>query len=330
MRPKFTALILSAAATIGGGALGQQQQQQQQQQHRGLQPDEDEPPADAVDSPWPTYSPTSAAGAGATGMPMPTSPPSPTAVVAAASTDGPTGPARGGVCPDDLVRSTSLHDGILTFGYAIVASPSSSSPGGDILCARLERSDDVEGYIGFGISTNGTMDGGVGIIGLPGDGTVMKYAMSGDRSVELMSDERQTLMGTSITQEDGVTIMEFTKYLREDGENAILANGENTFLYALGAINELLYHSSGRGSFVLDFGTTLPTETTSAMETSSSTEAEGKHYLSCFLYADVGFYLFSDIFETNSERSCQRYTFDLRLHRVHQMFSRYHQRKPTT
>jgi hypothetical protein len=135
------------------------------------------------------------------------------------------------------------------------------------------------------------MDGGMGIIGLPGDGTVMKYVMSGDRSVELMSDERQTLMGTSITQEDGVTIMEFTKYLREDGENAILANGENTFLYALGAINELLYHSSGRGSFVLDFGTTLPTETTTAMETASSTEAEGKH-LSCFLYADVGLYTY--------------------------------------
>jgi hypothetical protein len=263
-------------------------------------------------------------------MPMPTPPPTPTAVVAvAASTDGSTRPTTwGGVCPDELVQYTSLHDGILTFEYAIVASQASSSPDGDILCARLERSDDVEGYIGFGISTNGTMDGGMGIIGLPGDGTVMKYVMSGDRSVELMSDERQTLMGTSITQEDGVTIMEFTKYLREDGENAILANGENTFLYALGAINELLYHSSGRGSFVLDFGTTLPTETTTAMETASSTEAEGKH-LSCFLYADVGLYLFSDIFDTNSERSCQRNTFDLHLHRVHQMFSRYHQRKPT-
>jgi hypothetical protein len=210
-------------------------------------------------------------------MPMPTSPPSPTVVVVVASTDGSTRPTRGGVCPDELVQSTTLHEGILTFAYAIVASPSSSSDG-DILCARLERSDDVEGYIGFGISTNGTMDGGMGIIGLPGDGTVMKYVLSGDRSVELMSDERQTLMGTSITQEDGVTVMEFTKYLREDGEEnaAILANGENTFLYALGAINELLYHSSGRGSFVLDFGTTLITETTTSMETASSTEAEGK------------------------------------------------------
>jgi hypothetical protein len=154
-------------------------------------------------------------------------------------------------------------------------------PGKNILCARLERSN-IEGYIGFGISPAGTMDGGMAIIGLPGNGTVMKYNLSGDRSVELMSDKKQTLMDASITQEDGVTIMEFGKFLREVGENAILANGENTFLYALGAINELLYHSSGRGSFVLDFGTTLSTETTTSTEATSSTEAKGKH-LSCFL-----------------------------------------------
>jgi hypothetical protein len=268
MRPEFTSLFFSAAAIIGG-ALGQKQQ------HRVLQPEE---------SPWPTYSPTSAARADATGIP--TVSPRPTVVTTKSSR-----PTWGG-CPDELVQSTTLHDGILTFKYAIVVSP--SSPDEDLICARLERSD-VEGYIGFGISTNGTMNGGMGIIGLPGDGTVMKYNLSGDRSVELMSDEKQTLMDTSISQEDGVTIMEFTKYLREDGENVILANGENTFVYALGAINELLYHSSGRGSFVLDFVTALSTETTTSTDAISSTEAEGKHF-SC---AYVGLYLFSDIFDTN-------------------------------
>jgi hypothetical protein len=109
------------------------------------------------------------------------------------------------------------------------------------------------------------MDGAVGIIGLPDGGTVMKYDLSGDRSVEVMTDDRQTLMSASITTrtEDGMTIMEFAKYLIEDGENEILANGANTFLYALGGEDggdDLSYHAD-RGSFVLDFETPAIIET---------------------------------------------------------------------
>jgi hypothetical protein len=59
MRHEFTALFLSAAVIIGG-ALGQEQQDR-----RGLQTDK----LVDVDSPWPTYLPTSAARADVTGMP---------------------------------------------------------------------------------------------------------------------------------------------------------------------------------------------------------------------------------------------------------------------
>ena len=257
MKPT-TALFFMAFAIIGG-ALAQRQQYRELQQ-------EDE------DSPWPTYSPTYAAAAESTGGPT-TAP-----TGGAATTDDGPKDAWGGSCPEELSRSMTLAvpfaqspdaGGTLAFKYAVVASP--SSPDGDVLCARLERADAVGGYIGFGISPGGTMDGAVGIIGLPGDGgTVMKYNLSGDRSVELMTDDRQTLMGATITQEDGMTIMEFAKYLREDGENEILANGENTFLYALGDGNDLAYHSD-RGSFVLDF------------ETPPLNETEGTH-VSCALY----------------------------------------------
>ena len=265
-------IYFSAVAIIIGGALAQQQQQ-----YRGLQQQEDGPPVDA-DSPWPTYSPTSAAGADATGGPTSSSAEATSTGGGAATTttDDASG-GWGGSCPEELAGSMTLAvpfaqspDGevgsTLTFKYAIVVA-SSSSDGRDVLCARLERASDVVGggYIGFGISPGGTMDGAVGIIGLPDGGTVMKYDLSGDRSVEVMTDDRQTLMSASITTrtEDGMTIMEFAKYLIEDGENEILANGTNTFLYALGGEDggdDLSYHAD-RGSFVLDFETPAIIET---------------------------------------------------------------------
>ena len=264
-------IYFSAVAIIIGGALAQKQQQ-----YRGLQQQEDEPPVDVVDSPWPTYSPTSAARADATGGPTSSAEATTTGGGAATTTtDDASGGWGGSSCPEELAGSMTLAvpfaqspDGegsTLTFKYAIVTS--SSSDGRDVLCARLERVSDVVGggYIGFGISPGGTMDGAVGIIGSPNGGTVMKYNLSGDRSVEVMTDDKQTLMSASIiTQaEDGTTIMEFAKYLIEDGENEILANGANTFLYALGGEdggNDLSYHAD-RGSFVLDFETPAIIET---------------------------------------------------------------------
>jgi hypothetical protein len=66
--------------------------------------------------------------------------------------------------------------------------------------------------------SSGTMEGGEGIIGLPDDGSVQKYDLGTSTRVQLMSDDKQTLMYTSVTQEGGQTIMEFAKYLSEPGE----------------------------------------------------------------------------------------------------------------
>ncbi len=132
----------------------------------------------------------------------------------------------------------------LVFKYAVVTGENS------ILCARLEQ--DGESYVAFGISPTGMMAGGEGIIGLPDEGTVQKYTLLGDSPrVQLMPDDKQTLMDTMISQEDGQTIMEFTKLLVEVGENEIVI-GENTFLWALGGDNSLGYHSGGRGDFTVE------------------------------------------------------------------------------
>ena len=97
--------------------------------------------------------------------------------------------------------------------------------------------------------TSGTMEGGEGVIGTPSDGIVQKYTLGSSPRVEPMPQEKQTLMSTSLTQEDGVTVMEFTKYLSEEGEHTINPTGENVFLYAVGMSNDLGYHGS-RGSFI--------------------------------------------------------------------------------
>ncbi|KAL3778183.1 LOW QUALITY PROTEIN: hypothetical protein ACHAW5_004030 [Stephanodiscus triporus] len=154
------------------------------------------------------------------------------------------------------VTEGATYNGALTFKYAIVLA-SSADDERSVLCARLET--DSVGWMGFGISPSGMMDSGgsmksTGIVGLPDDGSVRKYWLAADpRGVDPMDADRQTLMSASITRVEGTTIMEFTKYLREDGEYEIYPSGENTFLYALSGESTLGYHSAGEGSFMLDF-----------------------------------------------------------------------------
>mmetsp|Transcript_12831 Transcript_12831/g.23611 ORF Transcript_12831/g.23611 Transcript_12831/m.23611 type:complete len:309 (-) Transcript_12831:120-1046(-) len=176
-------------------------------------------------------------------------------------------------CPAELTQSTSLSiaDGsTLTFKYAVVLSGFTDSQ--NLLCAQLER--DAEGFIGFGISPTGEMSGGEAIIGIPDDaddnpGTVMKYNLSGDSPrTSLMSNDKQTLMHTNITQADGNTFMTFAKYLNEIEENEIFASGDNTFLYALGEQGKgLSFHGNNRGDFTLDFEVTRkPTSYSTTLE----------------------------------------------------------------
>mmetsp|Transcript_762 Transcript_762/g.1557 ORF Transcript_762/g.1557 Transcript_762/m.1557 type:complete len:225 (-) Transcript_762:1479-2153(-) len=159
------------------------------------------------------------------------------------------------VCPNSISSENwnqmKLNDDTLTFNYAIVLASSSNEQ--SILCARLES--DTESFIGFGISPTGRMAGGEGIIGLPDAGTVKKYTLGNVERTKLMSDEKQTLMHTNITQTDGKTVMEFAKYLLEEGEHEILVNGDNVFLYALGRGNDLGRHTN-KGDFTVDFETT--------------------------------------------------------------------------
>jgi hypothetical protein len=113
-----------------------------------------------------------------------------------------------------------------------------------------------EGWLGFGFSSNGRMTGASAVIGLPDQPLGLtnpgKYFMEGRTlgAVQLVPDQEQTLTNTSITQNATHTTMKFTKRLVEDGELAINANGQNTFIYATGVVNGLSPHDHD-GAFTM-------------------------------------------------------------------------------
>jgi len=159
-------------------------------------------------------------------------------------------------CPDVLYMSTVLENMNATLHYAIVPSTSPESRNG-ILCGRLEAKHD--GYISIAFSRTVSMVGAEAIIGLPSDDSVLKYTLNDHNVGDVfpMREDRQTLRDTSFDMdEDGRTIMEFTKLLVEDWQIPIMEDGENIFLYAAGGY-ELGVHSAHL-SFTKDFAEDVP------------------------------------------------------------------------
>lgn len=159
-------------------------------------------------------------------------------------------------CPMELTQSLYLTP-TLDLYYDVVVATSVDEK--NILCARLESR--TEGWLGFGISPSGGMAPAEAVIGLPDDVTVLKYDMSQKSSsgVVPMDDDKQTLMNKSIVQENGSTVMTFSKYLDED--TYPLSDGENTCIFAEGGSNTFGYHGSSRGQFTLNLDTAASTTT---------------------------------------------------------------------
>ena len=103
-----------------------------------------------------------------------------------------------------------------------------------------------EAWLSFGFSTSFAMVPNVAVIGLPDVGTVLKYNMTSKLldGVTPLSDEQQTLTDISITQENGITILTYTQPLNEVGEVPVLANEQNTYIWANGFSNPLNIHDS--------------------------------------------------------------------------------------
>jgi len=106
-----------------------------------------------------------------------------------------------------------------------------------------------EGYIALGMSPMQTMANSETIIGMyprvPEKVTIGGYDGG---SIERMPDSKQTLLDASITQENGMTIMRFSKLLVEEGELPLNVGALNNFIWAIGTGNGLSYHAV-RSSF---------------------------------------------------------------------------------
>lgn len=119
---------------------------------------------------------------------------------------------------------------------------------------RVCMESQSEGWLGFGISSDGMMIDTEAVIGLPDDGTVLKYNLNGKApsAVVLMNSTDQTLMNANIEQKDGVTVLSFEKFLDED-QYPIELGKNSTVLFADASNNALGYHGSSRGNFTIFF-----------------------------------------------------------------------------
>ena len=79
----------------------------------------------------------------------------------------------------------------------------------------------------------------------------------------VMAADKQTLRDTSVSEEDGKTVVTFTKLLVEDGETPIKIDGsDNNFLSAYGG-DTVGYHTS-RTPFTIAFGASSDDDAPSA------------------------------------------------------------------
>jgi hypothetical protein len=109
------------------------------------------------------------------------------------------------------------------------------------------------GWLGFAFSESASMVPNTAVIALPDAKSVQKFSLE-SRSlagVNPLDISIQTLTDTSITQEDGRTIMTFTKKLVEANEVTV-NKGENRFNWAIGSRNDLSIHQF-KGSATLVF-----------------------------------------------------------------------------
>jgi cytochrome b561 len=115
-------------------------------------------------------------------------------------------------------------------------------------------------WLALGFSPAGVMKNSMAVIGLPEQGTVWQYNLTGKSSPSQMipmPDETLSLTNdVSIVQNDTHTILTFTQPLQQTGQVSVNAKGNatNTVIWAIGDTNQLGYHGQ-RGSYTMDFDT---------------------------------------------------------------------------
>lgn len=151
---------------------------------------------------------------------------------------------------EDTKSSSSCHDHFCTMEVSNDCKLDYKINDGLTITMELTCEGSGE-WVGIGFSTDGMMQGSEAVLGIPGE-QPLKYALNGKYAAAVipMPQHKQTLTDASLeVDDDGRTIMKFTKVMKEDDEIEI-KSGENIFLYARGMTSTLGYHPQ-RSSFTL-------------------------------------------------------------------------------
>ncbi|KAL7496398.1 hypothetical protein ACHAWT_004652 [Skeletonema menzelii] len=182
-------------------------------------------------------------------------------------------PAVAAPCTIDVCNLELSHTCLLKYQ---VNTPTSITPVNTI---TFELICEGEAWIGIGFSNDGQMIGSEAVLGVPG-GIPQKYVLGGkdNSSVMPMAAHKQTLMDASVEYESDLTILKFTKIMKEDDEVEIKSGGENTFLYAQGMGVDLGYHVTGE-SFTLSLPSVDVETAATSIESSTETTLEGDTFI---------------------------------------------------
>ena len=153
-------------------------------------------------------------------------------------------PARAQAVVVDCSEYQASH----TFGNApltmdYVVTVDETSPTGGLFSAQVTY--EGQGYVGLGFSPNGRMIGSLAVIGLPDVASAGKYDMTSytTSGVTLMPEAQQTLQDASVVQNETHTVLQFSKYLVEEGEPTMdVVGGSTVILVAAGYDNNLGLH----------------------------------------------------------------------------------------
>ena len=98
---------------------------------------------------------------------------------------------------------------------------------------------------------SGGMVGYQAIIGIPQYYMIVKYELKGYSDHAALMDKYQTLMDYYIEAVDGDIVIKFKKFLVEEGQNDIIADGPQNFNYSFSdTVGE--GHGSNRGKAIIN------------------------------------------------------------------------------
>ena len=92
---------------------------------------------------------------------------------------------------------------------------------------------DTSGFVYLGIAgESGGMVGAQAILGIPQYNKIGKFDLKSYAKQGALPPEQQTLMDASVESVDGDIVLKFKKFLVEEGENDIIVDGPQNFIYA--------------------------------------------------------------------------------------------------